>query len=124
MRYYYRFLAELAVLAITREMGSFKSPGLMELEHPVSRFQDRKSYNGGFTNGSQSNGSQSISHSPAGSFSSITSSRIKSGSISIGLNDRSKAKQYGRSKNIWPGCILLQVDGRMPYENLARQHLA
>lgn len=101
------FLAELAVLAITREMGSFKSPGLMELEHPVSRFQDGKSYNGGFTNGSQSNGSQSISHSPAGSFSSITSSRIKSGSISIGLNDRSKAKQYGRSKKYLAGLYLI-----------------
>lgn len=100
------FLAELAVLAITREMGSFKSPGLMELEHPVSAFQGDKSYNGNFH-------PQLISrtHSPAGSFGS--SSKLsngfssKSGSLSLGLNDRAKSKQHGRSKKYLADLYLL-----------------
>lgn len=104
-------LAELAVLAITREMGTFKSPGLMELEHPVSAFHDGRSYNGTFTSGAQSNGGGSATsshpHSPANSFSSMTTSRLKTGSISIGLNDRVKSRQHGRSKKYLAGLYLL-----------------
>lgn len=101
------FLAELAVLAITREMGSFKSPGLMELEHPVSAFQGDRPYNGTF----QPNGN-SRTHSPTNSFSSSTSKLTsglasKTGSLSLGLTDRAKAKQNGRSKKYLAGLYLI-----------------
>lgn len=101
------FLAELAVLAITREMGSFKSPGLMELEHPVSAFQGDRPYNGTF-----SPNNNSRTHSPSGSFSSSTSKLTsglasKTGSLSLGLTDRAKAKQHGRSKKYLAGLYLI-----------------
>lgn len=101
------YLAELAVLAITREMGSFKSPGLMELEHPVSAFQGDRPYSGIF----QPN-THSRTHSPSNSFSSSTSKLAsglssKTGSLSLGLTDRAKAKQHGRSKKYLAGLYLM-----------------
>ncbi|KAA8916026.1 hypothetical protein TRICI_001841 [Trichomonascus ciferrii] len=84
------FLAELAVYAISKQFASLKSPAIKELETPVvvSRPGD-KPYNTSL---------KRFQHEPSAS--SVNLSRqdsvSKSGSISLGLTDRTKSKQRGR----------------------------
>lgn len=92
------FLAELAVLSLARQMGSFKSPALKELEMPL-RSPSRASLSTTFKpmhSHSRSGGSGLAS--PTGSFSSVHGRIVtsKTGSISLGLSDKTKSRQKGR----------------------------
>lgn len=84
------FLAELAVYAISRQFASLKSPAIKELETPVvvSRPGD-KPYNTSL---------KRYQHEPSASSVNLSAHEqvSKSGSISLGLTDRSKSKQKGR----------------------------
>lgn len=89
------FLAELAVYAISRRMGSFKSPNMKSLDSggsvaaPVSV---QRGYHGSLR--------RSILNTSRGSTS-------KNGSMSLGLTDRSKSKQNGRSVKFMGNMYLL-----------------
>lgn len=81
-------LSELGALFISRQLGPFKSPGLKELEQ-------QGSWNATFKASISENASGL--QSPTGSISSASGrTGTKFGSISLGLSDRTKAKQKGR----------------------------
>lgn len=89
------FLGELSVYAISKELGSFKSPALKELDAPAP--------NGGKTRSRRYNSvlkhSQRDLVSPSESTPNLarSTSFTKTGSISIGLSDRAKSRQQGRT---------------------------
>jgi hypothetical protein len=98
------FLAELAVYVISRQMGSFKSPGIKILDTP--RDNSDKPYNTSIRRGL-------LKHSPSGTPSiSRAASVSKTGSISLGLSDRTKSKQHGRMVKFLGNMYLLA--GRLP----------
>lgn len=101
------FLAELAVLSIARQMGSFKSPGLKELELPVR--SPSRSNSVAFRPRHALSRSGSGLTSPTGSFSSVHGrlGTSKTGSISLGLTDKTKLRQKGRMLKYLAGMYLI-----------------
>lgn len=101
------FLAELAVLSIARQMGSFKSPGLKELELPVR--SPSRSNSVAFRPRHALSRSGSGLASPTGSFSSVHGrlGTSKTGSISLGLTDKTKLRQKGRMLKYLAGMYLI-----------------
>lgn len=90
------FLAELAVLSIARQMGSFKSPALKELEQPL-KSPGRVSHSISFKPIQSHSRSNSGLASPTGSFTGVGRlATSKTGSISLGLSDKTKIRQKGR----------------------------
>lgn len=97
------FLSELAVYFLSRQLAAFKSPGMKELEHPAQF----SAYGGAFRAGSQSELSSGL-QSPTGSISSASGrTPSKSGSLSLGISDRMKAKQKGRMLKFQANLYLL-----------------
>ena len=102
------FLAELAVLAIARQMGTFKSPAMKELEQPMSS-SGRPNHSMSFKPLHSHTGSGSGLASPTGSFTSVHGrlGTSKTGSISLGLSDKSKLRQKGRMLKFLAGMYLI-----------------
>ncbi|CAN6613668.1 trafficking protein particle complex II-specific subunit 120 [Trichomonascus vanleenenianus] len=102
------FLAELAVFAISKQLGALKSPGLKQLDTPeaASRPGD-KPYNVSLRHGL-------VRHTPSASSVNLSRSGsvTKNGSISIGPTERQKSKQRGRSIKFSGNLYLLA--GRVP----------
>lgn len=91
------FLAELAVLSIARQIGSFKSPSMKELELPATA-ANKINHSVSFKAAHSHSRSNSGLASPTGSFSGVGRlNTSKTGSISLGLSDKAKNRQKGRS---------------------------
>uniref|UniRef100_A0A060SWW9 ARAD1A03586p n=1 Tax=Blastobotrys adeninivorans TaxID=409370 RepID=A0A060SWW9_BLAAD len=104
------FLAELAVFTISKQLGSFKSPGVKQLDSPASASRPGdKPYNVVMPRASSY-----LKHSASESSVSVgrSASISKTGSISIGMNDKTKSKQKGRSAKFLGNMYLLA--GRVP----------
>lgn len=96
-------LSELAVYYLSRQFSAFKSPALKELEQPAQF----SAYGGAFQAGSQSELSSGL-QSPTGSISSNSGRQSsKSGSLSLSITDRMKAKQKGRMLKFQANLYLL-----------------
>lgn len=89
------FLAELAVYTISRQMGSFKSPMIKDMDSPNLTSVAKKSVFG----------HAAMSRSASGSL-------TKTGSISLGLTDRSQNRQRGRQQKFTGNMFLLA--GKLP----------
>lgn len=89
------FLAELAVYTISRQMGSFKSPMIKDMDSPNLNSVAKRSVLG----------HAAMSRSASGSL-------TKTGSISLGLTDRSQNRQRGRQQKFTGNMFLLA--GKLP----------
>lgn len=102
------FLAELAVFTIAKQMGSFKSPMLKGLESPLPASFSDKPFNVSLRRGISSSGSRSASSTSGSVTVSRTNALVsKTGSISLGLSDRSKSRQRGRTLKFLGNMYLL-----------------
>jgi tetratricopeptide (TPR) repeat protein len=101
-------LGELSVFSISKELGSFKSPALKELDLPVSarKSTDKaRPYNSSLKDSHAAHNLRSPSESTPDL--SRSASFTKTGSISIGLTDRAKSRQQGRTLKFMGDLYLL-----------------